>query len=77
MIEKIKAYASYLYGLVILILGALYFGQKRKTESAESELASEKAQGAIRENEQDRQAAREHANDLVNEYERLKNEKDL
>lgn len=72
MIAKLKSAFTYILGFITLILGALFYAQKRKTESVESELASEKAQGAIRENEQDRQAAREHANDLVNEYERLK-----
>lgn len=72
MIEKIKSAFTYILGFITLILGTLFLAQKRKTESVESELASEKAQGAIRENEQDRQAAREHANDLVDAYERSK-----
>ncbi len=70
--EKIKQYAATLYGLIILILGALLFRQNKRTESVESELASQKAQEGVRTNEAERQIARDNANGLVESYERLK-----
>lgn len=39
MTGKIKQYCSILYGTIILILSALLFRQKRRTESAESQLS--------------------------------------
>lgn len=71
MIAKIKSYASYILSLAVLILSALFYAQKRKTENAQSELAHEKSSTEIKWNEKDRQAARDHANDLLDNYERL------
>ena len=75
MLAKIKQFAGYLYGLVILVLVALYSIQKRKTEQVESELNHEKADSGIKLNEQARQAAKSNADALLAEYERLKRER--
>lgn len=72
MIDKIKQYASYVLGLAVLILSALFLRQSRKTDAVESELAHEKTSTEIKLNDQARKAARDTANDLVESYERLK-----
>jgi hypothetical protein len=72
MLKRIKQFGGYLYGLLILLLVALYSRQKKKTEEAESELAHEKAQGEIKLNEQAREAARANADSLVDEYHKLR-----
>ena len=72
--ERLKNAMSYLFGLATLILGALYFGQKRKTERVESELAHEKSTTEITLNEEARKAAKSTADDLLANYERLKRE---
>lgn len=74
MIEKLKSYASYLFGLAILVLSAMLFRKSKQLDETKSELAANLAKGAIRENEAERQMARDNANALVDEYERLKRE---
>jgi hypothetical protein len=70
--NKIKSAAQYILGLAVLILGALFFTQRRKTESAESQLATEKANAVVKESDHDREIAKEHADRLVSDYESLK-----
>ena len=72
MISKIKEYLVIAAGLVIAVLSALLFASKRKTENLESELAHEKVDNNIRSNENERKIARDNADALVSEYERLK-----
>lgn len=72
MIQKVKDGISYLLGLAILILTALLLRKSRQNENLESELSKEKANDAIKENERDRLAAKEHADQLVRNYEELK-----
>lgn len=72
MIQKVKDGIAYVLGLAILVLSALLFRKGRQNEALESELAREKANDAIKQNEADRQAAREHADALVDEYEKLR-----
>lgn len=69
-----KKYWDKLIYALLLVLGALLYRQTKKTESAESELAKEKANGEIKANEAERVATREHADALVAEYEKLKRE---
>jgi hypothetical protein len=68
--EKLKAWMGYISGLVVLVLSALLFRQKRKTEETESELVHEKTTTEIRLNDQAREAAKANADNLVDEYER-------
>jgi hypothetical protein len=72
MIDKIKGYVNYALGLAVLVLSALLFRQKRVTEKTESELAKAVSNAEIRENEHDRQIAKEHADNLVDEYHKLR-----
>lgn len=72
MLEKIKSYLSYASGLAILVLSALFFSQKRKTERVESELASAITKTEISLNDQATEAARTHADRLVEDYEKSK-----
>lgn len=72
MLEKLKSYAAAIAAVVIAVLSALLFRQKRQTRSLESALITEKADNVIKENERDRQIARDNADQLVAEYERLK-----
>lgn len=69
---KVKEYLGYISGLAILVLSALLFRQTRKIEQVESELAGEKSNTEIKLNDQAREAAKQHADNLVDEYERLK-----
>lgn len=68
--EKIKRWAGYLYGLLILLLVGLYTRQKKKTEEAEAGLVHAKNETEIKLNDQAREAARDNADQLVDEYER-------
>ena len=72
MTDKIKSAFTYLLGVVTLILGALFFAQRRKNESLESELATEKADAVVTEIDHDRQIAKAEADRLVADYESLK-----
>lgn len=72
MLERIKSWAGYFYGLVILLLVALLSRQKKKTEEAESELAHTKNETEIKLNDQAREAARANADSLVDEYHKLR-----
>lgn len=72
MIAKIKSAFTYILGFITLILGALFYAQKRKTESVESDLAHEKSSTEIKLNDQAREAAKSNADALISEYERLK-----
>lgn len=70
IIDRIKFYSVFIVTFVIGLLTFLLNRQKRKTENLESELAREKANTGIKLNEQARQAAKSHADNLVAEYER-------
>lgn len=72
MLTKIKSYAATIAAVVIAVLSALLFNRNRKVQSLESDLAKEKANDAIKQNEQDRQAAKQNADALVEVYDRLK-----
>lgn len=76
MISKLKTYLNTALAFVVVILGGILFNRNRKVQSLESELAKERADDAIKQNEEDRQAAKQNADELVASYERLKNEKD-
>jgi len=71
--NKVREVLGYLSGLCILILAALLFRQKKATEGAQSALAHEQKDTAIKLNDNDREIAAQHADKLVSEYERLKN----
>lgn len=73
--ETIKKYASLLYGLIIVILGGILLNRNRKLQSAESELAKEKSGNEIRGNDNDRKIAKDVADDLLAEYERIRGDK--
>lgn len=49
MLEKLKSYAGYVLGLVILILSALLFKQKKQTDVAESKLSNAQANAKFQE----------------------------
>jgi hypothetical protein len=76
VVEKIKSSVAYILGVIAFILGALFYAQRRKTDSVESELATEKSKEAVKENDHDRQIAKENADNLVADYERRKREYD-
>lgn len=76
MLETIKKYASLAYGLLIVILGGLLFNRNRKLQSAQSELANAVAKNATQENDNDREIAKAHADELVKSYDDLKREYD-
>lgn len=75
-LEKVKSAINYVAGLLIALLAILLFRQQRKTESAESELATEKANSAVKEIDHDREIAKQEADALVVDYERRKREYD-
>jgi len=68
--KTIKKYAAAIYGAVVLILSALLFRQRRKTDEVRSELNQEKTTNEIKGNEHDRKIAADIAADLLAEYER-------
>ena len=72
MIEKLKSYAAAIAAVVAAVLSALLFRKSRQLDATQSELAKEKANDAIKQNEQDRVAAKSHADALVDAYERSK-----
>lgn len=72
MIQKIKEYANYVLGLALLIVSAMFFRKKMQNEKLESELNHEKVNNDIKQNEEDRLAAKSAADALVADYERLK-----
>jgi hypothetical protein len=72
MLEKLKSYFNYIFGGLVIILGALLFNRNRKLQQTESELAKAVADKEISTNEQARQDARATADDLVSAYEKLK-----
>lgn len=76
MLDKIKSYLSLALTAVVGILAALLFAQRRKTESVESELATEKTNAVVAANDSDREAAKQEADGLVKTYEQLKKEYD-
>lgn len=69
---KIKEWFAYASGLIILILSALLFRKSKKLDQAESELVQEKSNEVIRENEKERISARDDAERLADEYEKLR-----
>lgn len=72
MIEKIKSALSYVFGLAVVILGALLFNRNRKLQQAESELAKATADKEIAVNDQKYQDAKRRADDSGAEYERIR-----
>lgn len=74
--EKIKNAVSYIGGLVILVLAALLFRQKKVADNLESELTQEKTTTEITLNEQARDNARDIADKLLDNYEKLKRSDD-
>lgn len=72
MIEKLKSYSSYALGLAILVLSALLFRKSRQLDSTQSELSHEKTTTEIKLNDQAREAAKQSADSLVDDYERSK-----
>jgi hypothetical protein len=70
--NKIKEYANYVLGLLLLIVSALFFRKKMQNEELQSELSKEKTNAEIKDNESDRLAAKQHADALVDEYEKLR-----
>lgn len=72
MIEKLKSYANYVFGAVIIILGGVLFNRNRKLQQTESELATAVTKTEITLNDQARKAATDTANALVDDYERSK-----
>lgn len=75
-IEWVRRNAMFILGGTIAILAALLERQSRKTDKAESELASAESKHVIKENDNDRQIAKEHADNLVKSYTELKSEYD-
>lgn len=72
MLEKIKSAASYIYTLGILVLSALLFRKSRQLDATQSELAHEQNTTEIKLNDQAREAAAAHADELVDEYNKLR-----
>ena len=72
MLERIKRGASFILGLITLILGAILFSQRRKIDKVENELAHEKTTTEIKLNDQARKDAKENADHLVEDYEKSK-----
>lgn len=70
MWEKIKSYMQYFYALCILILGALFFSQKKRTEALESKLRTANRDSDISLVEAQKNEAKKVANDLDAEYDR-------
>ena len=74
MLEKIKQHATTVLGFLVVILGGILFNRNRKLQKVESELRLDKANGIIKETDNERTIAKEQANDAVRDYERLKRE---
>lgn len=79
MIDKIKLYWAAAQKYAILILGgalglvtALLLRQNRKTDQAKSELQGALNDTEIKLNDQAREAATANANELVDEYHKLR-----
>lgn len=70
--SKIREWVSFIFGAVALVFGVLFYAQKQKTESVESDLAKEKSTTEIKLNDQEREAAKSNADDLLADYERSK-----
>lgn len=70
MFEKIKSYAAAIAAVVIAVLSALLFRKSRQLDTTESELRHEQATTEIKLNDQATDAARTHADALVDDYEK-------
>jgi len=70
--RKIKELLGYLFGVALLVFATLLYRKTKEKEALESELVREKTNADIKLNEQARQAARDHANNLVDEYENFR-----
>ena len=75
-IEWVRRNAMFILGAAVAILAALLERQSRKTDKAESELASAESKHAIKENDNAKEMAKEHADSLVKSYSELKDEYD-
>jgi hypothetical protein len=76
MLEKVKNYVLGGLSFLALLLGALLFRSSRRNGQLESEVATEKANAVVKENDHERQIAKEHADRLVIDYESAKREYD-
>lgn len=76
MIEKVKEWANYVLGLGVLVLSALLLSSRRKTQALEGEIATEKANAAVKETDHDREIAKQEADCLVASYDALKRDYD-
>lgn len=74
MIETIKKYTGLIGAALIAILSALLLRKSKQLDSTQSELAHEKSTTAITLNDEAREAAKSTADELLDNYERLKNE---
>lgn len=72
MIEKLKSYLSYIFGLAILVLSTLLFRKSRQEEQTKSELASALTNTEIKLNDVARENARDNADKLVDDYHKLR-----
>lgn len=72
MLDKLKQYGTTILGFIVVVLGGILFNRNRKLQKVESELSQEKTTTEISLNEQAREAAKDNADALVDEYERLK-----
>ena len=70
--ERVKRYAAAIAAAIIAILSALLLRKSRQLEATQSELASEKSTTEIKLNDQAREAARANADQLVDEYHKLR-----
>lgn len=73
--ETIKKYAGFIGAALIAILSALLLRKSKQLDSTQSELAHEKSTAAITLNDEAREVAKSTADDLVAQYERLRDSK--
>lgn len=76
MIEKIKTNALAILAAVVAVLAALLFRQSKKTAQVEGELAGAQAENRIQGVDHDREIAKIHADELVDDYARKRAEYD-
>jgi hypothetical protein len=74
--NKLRNYLTAALGVLSAILAALLMRKTKQASNLESALATEKANTAIKENDHDREIAKQHADDLVRNYDELKRKYD-
>lgn len=70
MIEKIKSAANCILTLGLLVLGFLFSRKSKQLSQAQSDLAKAVSSKELAVNDQAREAAKNHADALVDEFER-------